>query len=580
MDIQSLTLLANMLARKYNIDVRAEGSQAFCEIQENGATTITVPAFTIESDAQRVYVRGYIDHEIGHARFTKFSDDYIEPTLRSIQNILEDVYVERMMSQCYPGCGLNLKAMQHQLFEVDKTFEKVDMEMMGGVNDNTNYNLVYWRIMRYILYRARGVNGLLDMARDELDNLLPKLVQELEPLMQKIPSCSSTADNVVLGREIYNKVLEYLKSDDNQQQSGQGQQGQGQQDQQSQGQQSQGQQGQQSQGDGSGGGASGEQTASDGKQDGNKSGTAKKQSDEELKRNMLGKIHHDKGLAEKIANEINNALRSAINTATNAVDNHRSSEFRMPEKMSLRMLGRTILDTMPANMRAEAEGCATALSAQLHALMQAKGLRKRRLGLFGKLDNSKLHRIVMNNPRVFMRTTEVRQVNTQVLILCDASGSMNDNLKDRLTSEAVYALMKALRNIHGVKSGAYAFGGKIFEEMSSFDTPLYRSKFNLAYCTGNTPGGSALQRLLHEFDLSKDDRKIVLLLTDGDFDGNERPVFNAVYREAQAYGIDVIGVGINSIAVQGLWKKGDFFYIENLKELAPKLFEILKTRLV
>lgn len=543
MDIQSLTLLANMLARKYNIDVRAEGSQAFCEIQENGVTTITVPAFTVESDAQRVYVRGYIDHEIGHARFTKYIDTYANPTLRSIQNILEDVYVERMMSQCYPGCGLNLKAMQHQLFEVDKTFEDVDSKVTSSRSE-----LAYWYIMRYILYRARGVQSLLDTARDELDGQLPGLVQELEPLMQRIPNCSNTDDNTALSREIYDTVFKYLRTNDKQQDEQQGQDS--------------------------------KQTSNDNGQGSVSSTSSGKQASKQLKDAVLATILKDKQLPAEIEDRITNAVRSAINGATQQVDNQKSQQFRMPERMRVSMLGRAVVDTMPARMRAEADGCAAALSAQLHALMQAKGLRKRKLGMFGKLDNSKLHRIVMNNPRVFMRTTEVRQVNTQVLILCDASGSMNDDQKDVLTSEAVYALMKALRNIHGVRSGAYAFAGRIFEEMAGFNTPMHRSKFNLAYCTGNTPGGSALQRLLHEFDLSKDDRKIVLMLTDGDFDGGERPVFNAVYKEAQEYGIDVIGVGINSNAVQGLWKKGDFFYIGKLKELAPKLFEILKARLV
>lgn len=539
MDLQSLTLLANMLANKYNVDVRAEGSKAFCEYDHRTKkTTITVPSFTTDTDAQRVYVRGYIDHEIGHVRFTAFDNKNRNSTLHGITNILEDVYVERMMGQCYPGCALNLKAMQHQLFEVDRTFENCDGPAFEG--DRKEVRMTYWYIMRYILYRARNISSLVGFARSDIERELPGLADKLEPLLQRVPSCRNSKDNDALAVEIYDVIKDYLKDEQDDTQEQESDSGQGD--------------------------VSQEQGGMD---------------KAVLKGELADVVdgNADVDFAYGISDKISNAVRDAIGDDTNSGKNGRSNSGVCSTVMqSCENSG--VLAPISDGMRNEAAGCAAALSAQLQALMQAKALRKRKVGMYGKLDSNRLHRIVMNNPRVFLRSTEVRQVNTQVLILCDASGSMNEHRKYELTSKAVYALMKSLRNIHGVRSGAYAFGGRLFEAMSGFDQPLFKSKLWLKDCTGNTPGGSALQRALNELDLTKDDRKIVLLLTDGDFDRGERDVFRAVYKEAQAAGIDVIGVGINSNAVSNLWKDGDFFYITELKELAPKLFEILRTRIV
>lgn len=554
MELQSLALLANMLAHKFNIEVNATGTDAYC-MHDNatGKTTITVPAFIGDTDAMRVYARGYIDHEIGHARFTNWgispTDGMFNSLTKQVANILEDVYVERRMGQCYPGCALNLAAMQKQLFIEDRTFEN---HKPLGMSDNDS---AIWYTVRYILYKARGLLDAFPHARDNCDAEYPGIVDDLDVLLDRIPSCSCTQDNMNLAKEI----VALLKQDGAQEQ----------QEQQSDG----GSNDKSGNGSSAADGDSGTDGADSGSDNGSGAGRVG---------DGAGKARRGRPIDDIRADHSLKAIAQALEGAANQLSrNAATSQGRVAGHRMLGLYENVLCGTVsriPSDMIAEASGIAASLGARLQALMQAKVLRKRRQGMTGRLNTNVLHRVVMNNPNVFLRNNEVRQVNTQVVLLGDSSGSMRGS--ERMESVAMYAVMAALRNIYGVKSAAYCFGGHVFNKMSGFDEPLYNSDMFIANPSGGTPGGSALQLAVQKFDFSRDDRKILIMMTDGGFSAGEDNAFRAAYKEATLAGIDVIGVGIGIDSVAHLWKDGDFFCINSLGDLAKGLLGILERRLL
>ena len=608
MEIQSLAMLANMLANKFNITVKATGDLALCKYNPvTKQNEIIVPAFVADSDSNRVYARGYIDHEIGHARFTDW--DVLEQhftkgtvkdmVLEKLTNIFEDVLVERRMGECYPGCAINLAVAQHQLFVEDKKLENSAPAVEA--HDSLSGNAM-WSIMRYIMYHARKVTEYMDVSKYDMDAIIPGASTELEPLVRMVDDTKTSEDSAELAVNVQKVIRKLLKDEANRhkqaaeqlkqqcadsQPQGNDNQQQGNDNQPQQDTPDTGQNGGQEpskQPDDTGSGSSGESPA-EAKQD----GSSQDDTSEKIRQHENAAYELQRA-ADTVSNG-NNATVGAmvaletISEMMSAMGNELASSAAKTHRelgcSDLKRLDETerMVKPMTDTLIRMAQGCVTALSTKLQSLMQAKVLRKRRLGLYGKLDTNRLYRIATNNPRVFLSNTERSEVKTQVIILGDTSGSMK-YIKDT-TSIAIYAVLSALRNINGVQSAAYGFSGYGMSVMSEFNQPLYKSNLHIATPNGGTPGGSAAHNIIQRFDLNKPDvRKIMFLVTDGDFPTGERRVFKAVYKDAKAMGIDIIGIGISTDAVANLFDDDNFFTIKTIDELAPRLFAILEDKLV
>lgn len=82
--------------------------------------SISIPTVDVLDKQHMRMVRGYLDHEAGHVRFTDFTlleslrDD--PAYVMSLINIAEDIYVEREMGKRYVGCEKNLRWLSKHLF--------------------------------------------------------------------------------------------------------------------------------------------------------------------------------------------------------------------------------------------------------------------------------------------------------------------------------------------------------------------------------------------------------------------------------------------------------------------------------
>lgn len=113
--LQCLPLLADALGRAYGVTVQIGGPDAYTT-----GKVIRLPSLPAEADATFLgLVRGYIDHEAAHVRFTAFqaiSQANATPLERHIWNIFEDWRVEAKLAAYYPGCRHNFTWLIRHLF--------------------------------------------------------------------------------------------------------------------------------------------------------------------------------------------------------------------------------------------------------------------------------------------------------------------------------------------------------------------------------------------------------------------------------------------------------------------------------
>lgn len=171
--VSELVILARAIAAQHNVRVVFDGNSACTTWDADGQATIVLP----NAEMDKAYVRGYLDHEAGHVRFTDRSCDLPRAgsVLHTAWNIFEDVYVEERMGGIFPGAASNLARLQELIF----TDEYLRNTLAG---DNL--------YLSFLLFKRRGLAGI-----EQIEALLP---QDIVPLLHAAASVPThnTAENI------------------------------------------------------------------------------------------------------------------------------------------------------------------------------------------------------------------------------------------------------------------------------------------------------------------------------------------------------------------------------------------------
>lgn len=167
--------------------------------------------------------------------------------------------------------------------------------------------------------------------------------------------------------------------------------------------------------------------------------------------------------------------------------------------------------------------------------------------------------------------------NTAVHILLDSSGSMTDSGL-MLANAVCYAVGKALQGIPGVNLGITAFPGANAAKRGATVAPVLRhgekltARFpEIAY--GMTPMAESLWWVMQQMCLLRENRKIILIITDGEPDSI--PTAQEAFKQAQKKGFECYGLGIMCSSIATLLPHASRV-IETLPQLAPALFGLLE----
>ena len=174
-----------------------------------------------------------------------------------------------------------------------------------------------------------------------------------------------------------------------------------------------------------------------------------------------------------------------------------------------------------------------------------------------------LSRVRLGNSRVFRQKREGAGLSTAVHFVVDMSGSMSDYLSDGVTRrDAAIGLVYGMGDIldeYDVPFQINAFSD-IYATLKNFgdDWTQVRKRKERPNISGGTFTGLAVQRAMTDLVVRQEDRKLLIVITDGDTGDQE--VLMSCYSEAKFQGIEVASVmiGPKILSIEALANKCGF----------------------
>lgn len=208
---ESIGKIVSLLTNK-SIKVTQRGSKAYVQYDSRSGAIklLNIPYMPDDaSDEFVAAVQGFLDHEVGHVLFT---DSKIMPELRkasakvkNLANVLEDVYIERKMTQAFDGSIGNLNSVRR--FYLDRIAKPKIAEALasGDANAAAGY-------AGLIQFRAWGGQKMAEQFlqdNPDIAKLNEKLAAKLgTELIDKIKKANSSKECLQLARDMEKKLSE------------------------------------------------------------------------------------------------------------------------------------------------------------------------------------------------------------------------------------------------------------------------------------------------------------------------------------------------------------------------------------
>jgi len=609
----SLRQVAIAIGKREGIKIIFSGSGA-----KTDGKTIYLPSSLPADDSEvEIMLRGYLDHEVGHIKHTNFDlPKPSHPLIHTFTNVFEDIRIEKAMGYEYPGCAVNLRENVHYLKESGR--------IKGPGKDTKPLSAALWSIS----YGAR-VKHLKNNLKEEASAYRKIAVKQLgEPVIHIIDHAisesgclTSTAQARRLAEQTYDKLNKLLQEpppeapqpqpqqdypqqdQDDQQQDGQGEgQGdegsdKGDQDNQKSDNSSQNQ-------DDSNDGDQGQETGSDASQsddngngspspsdDGNvdpdsqDSGSGGSMTDKQRK-TLQGLLDTSEQDLEDIEDELDVAKQSAeaIGKGDKAKLDHQDGTAGLNDTSG--NTGEVETEASGAgghiphiNEVSEESLKTVGLRGKLAGLFQASKLKRDNPKLTGvKIDRRAVHRLAANTPDtpIFEQRHEKVNNNTAITILVDKSSSMSGTRIITATAAAL-SIAKAVESMPDVSCSVGAFpinGSNGVLEIKRYGEKPKVPRFAIR-ASGNTPMDIGLRWAGQITWPRKENRKIVLVLTDGEPDNSYKAVQMAELLKEN--GIECYGIGIGAGTernVKSLFGS-NAKEIVNIEDLADAMFDTL-----
>ena len=626
-DIVDVVLLCRMMSAQYRIKIQPGvcstadkfAAPAWCRKDKDGYV-LQVPFSPYMTEEQWRYLRGYIDHECGHVKFTDFETyanmyrsvvadclrykpgaydtfkDFLHDYASMVINILEDVRIERLMGIDFPGSRTNLNTLSEYLF---KDCCSVSM-MMGNGMTGRLYSLLFMRVRSLINPALEESSQLLydDLKADVQVEDYTEYTRHLDAVWGIGDSFVQDWNVESAAREFIRIVIEVLedytnttKGTNNRKSSG-------------------------TTSDSSAGGDTGDSSDGDtgdssdgdtgdssdgGTASGKKSVTISAKTVSSMAADLYDMQRDDKG-------NVSRRFLDAVRDMTDSLeDNNQISDedLAFMDAMFSRTAHRldTRLDRTKMNALADGKpvyitGCSRVqalspeqrgdmdvvmynLYGRLADVLQTMTMVRHSTGLCGaRLDARVLHRTSVGDGRIFSKKVQRLRRVTEVALLFDASGSMSlteygKSNNNEMAQCMALGCLKALRALPGVKSSLSGFSNGEMFVMSDYGAPVHEV---ILSAIGGTPLGASLVELTSQFSDGPDVRRIILFFTDG-FPDNVGSVTMAL-NLAKRSGIEVYGIGLQTKAINTFMDSDHSIIVNSIHELAGGMCDMLRKGMV
>ena len=527
--LNCLPLLASVLGDQYGVQIRIGGNEA-CT---NGKI-IQLPSLPMDCEPELLAMaRGFVDHEAAHIRHTDFTalrNANLDPVTFNLVNCLEDWRIEKKLSGIFPGSRYNLNWLIRRFF--------VEQAQPRAGGDPPALAVLDYVLLTVRAWDVEEVNMPRLAAAEVLHQHFPGLREVLDAILLKVYiHCPDTAAAIAYARQLAQGIRQWEP--------------------------------QQQQKKTRGNGAVHTDSAPQSDQDISSDCASQTQmpiSPSKAKAQLTALFHAE---AQDLPQNLGELL-STVLTLCQA-----ESAF---EGVTVAVEGVRPLGVLPEPQKLKALQASIALRTRLQGLLQARTQKRCRIGRRGALHPGSLHRLQTGNPRIFRREAEQTGLNTAVHILLDVSGSMS-GAPIVLARQACFAVAKALENIKGVNPAVTAFPA-LASTSSVFPIMRHGQKVPDSFdinASGGTPLAAALWWIMQTMLFLREQRKIILIITDGVPDSTHAAT-HAV-NVAQKLGFEVNGLGIRDEHIAHLLPQASRV-INDLLDLAPTMFDMLQAALL
>lgn len=586
-------IVAAALGNKFGVKVSVGGDDAYTT-----GDRIHLPALDTDDFNIKDVAWGYLAHEAAHVRFTDFGEfrnAATSPLRKSIVNILEDIRIEKSMQEPYPGTKRTTEKVVEYLVQTGG-FGFVTKDQDPHPAKVLSQFLLFR--LRYDVLGQKALSSPADSAESLLEDTFPVgAVTRLFGLLSDVPHLSETRDCVRLAdrilrmiQEEQEKAEEQARQQSQQQQSSNGSTG-GPSD-------STDDAGADDQSDGSSSGIDDSQSnqstqPDDAKSQSNTSNTDDDNADQQSGQGATSS-HSGANDQSQDADPLAQILSSVLSAGQddlpddlfeaarallgNQPRNSYDSKIHLPLAMEPNRnpsTGNTILN------RALSES--GKIRASLQGLIQSSRYERpvnKRSG--NRIDGRKLVRLSQGDSRVFERRTHKQAPNTALHLLVDTSGSMNNRISQtspitlaHIAMDSAVALALALEGISGVNPAITRFPHGDTDNVNPLLKHGQKVRPNApafsAITNGGTPLHTALWYAAASVMATREERKVIMVLTDGEPDDYDAA--KSVVRRCEATGIELVGVGI-CIDTSHLFDNS--ICINNVSDLRSELFRISK----
>ena len=618
-DMLDVVLLCRMMSAQYRIKIQPGvcssadkfDAQAWCRKDKDGYV-LQVPFSPRMTDEQWRYLRGYIDHECGHVKFTDFKTyanmyrsvvadclqykpkasvtlkDFLHDYASMVINILEDVRIERLMGIDFPGSRTNLNTLSEYLF---KDCYSVSM-MMGKGMTGRLYSLLFMRVRSLINPALEEPAQLLydDMKADVSVENYTDYTRHLDAVWDIGDSFVQDWNVEGAALEFIRIVIEVLEDYTNTTQGTNNRKSSG------------------NTSDSSAGGGTGDSSDGDtGDSSKNahpsrkKSVTISAKTVSSMAADLYDMQRDDKG-------NVSRRFLDAVRDMTDSLEDNKQisdadlmlvdSMFSHTAERLDKLLDKTKMNALADGKPVYITGCSRVqalspeqrgdmdvvmynLYGRLADVLQTMTMVRHSTGMCGaRLDARVLHRTSVGDGRIFSKKVQRLRRVTEVALLFDASGSMSlteygKSNNNEMAQCMALGCLKALRALPGVKSSLSGFSNGEMFVMSDYGGPVHEV---ILSAIGGTPLGASLVELTSQFSDGPDVRRIILFFTDG-FPDNVGSVTMAL-NLAKRSGIEVYGIGLQTKAIHTFMDSDHSIIVNSIHELAGGMCEMLRKGMV
>ena len=626
-DIVDVVLLCRMMSAQYRIKIQPGvcstadkfDAPAWCRKDKDGYV-LQVPFSPYMTEEQWRYLRGYIDHECGHVKFTDFQaytelqksvvadclqykpgasvtlKNFLHDYASMVINILEDVRIERLMGIDFPGSRTNLNTLSEYLF---KDCCSVSM-MMGNGMTGRLYSLLFMRVRSLINPALEESAQLLydDLKADVQVENYTDYTRHLDAVWDIGDSFVQDWNVERAALEFIRIVIEVLEDYTN---TAQGTNSNG---------TSSGDTSDSSDGDTSDSSDGDTSDSSDGDtSDSSKNANPSRKKSVTISAKTVSSMAADLyDMQQDDKGNVSRRFLDAVRDMTDSLeDNNQISDedLAFMDAMFSRTAERldTLLDKHKMDELADGKRVYITDCSHVHALspeqrgdmdvvmynlygrladvLQTMTLVRHSTGMCGaRLDARVLHRTSVGDGRIFSKKVQRLRRVTEVALLFDASGSMRlteygKSNNNEMAQCMALGCLKALRALPGVKSSLSGFSNGEMFVMSDYGAPIHEV---ILSAIGGTPLGASLVELTSQFSDGPDVRRIILFFTDGvpDNVGSVTMALNLAKRS----GIEVYGIGLQTKAIHTFMDSDHSIIVNSIHELAGGMCDMLRKGMV